>query len=315
MAYYGGVNQERPWPRVNIQVIIIAALAIMLFAIIGMQLIASGDSQEESGGFFARLFGTDRSKEAAAPVVRAAYIHDVLVPIESIKPGKKLTSTMFNVEARDVRGVERKVVHDMSEVENLYSTVLIVAGMPVMLDQVSSVAPVNAITASIPEGYRAVAIPINAETGVEGWVRPGAKVDVVWISQHRGRPLVSTIVENAEVLSAERSVERNPNPNAAGKPVPSHVTLLLSVKDAQKIQLAKTTGSLSLSLRGDEDTNQVSGTGTMTIDKLLRRTDMEAMDEVQGKVQFDGQEYNLRGGSLVVAKKDVEEAQPVNKGK
>jgi pilus assembly protein CpaB len=121
---------------------------------------------------------------------------------------------------------------------------------PLSDKMVTNVRPITAISSKIPEGYRAVTIPVDQTTGVEGWAKPGVKVDVSWTSVRDGRSLVTTIVYNAEVLSAGGSPSSNPNepPSAA-----TTVTLLVTDADAGKIHLAQTNGKVSLSLRGDND--------------------------------------------------------------
>ena len=77
-----------------------------------------------------------------------------------------------------------------------------------------------------------------------------------------------------------------------------YVTLLLSVKNAQKIQLAKkSNGSLSLSLRGQKD-EQNLGSETMAVDSLLRDSDIRNLETVEG-ITIDGKEHILQSGKLV----------------
>jgi Flp pilus assembly protein CpaB len=149
-----------------------------------------------------------------------------------------------------------------------------------------------------------VTISVNAESAVEGWVRPGVRVDLVWTTSHVGKLIATTLVENALVLSAERSVQKiaaDTRVAPAPQGLPSHVTLLVTVKDSQKIHLARRSpGSMSLSLRGDADTVERGGS-TIAIDNMLRGDDADALNALQGKIEFGGKSYVMRGGKLMQA--------------
>lgn len=244
---------------------------------------------------------------------------EVLVPVQQIEPGTSLEPTMFKKEKRPKLGLPQRVVRDFEEVKGQYSRSIIVADLPLSQEYLTQVKPANTITARIPEGYRAVTINVDIRTSVEGWARPGARVDVIWASRIRNKEAVTVIVQNAVILSAERQTEssnnqpqqagllpgRAPPPQAA---VPNTVTLLVTAKDAQKIQLASTTGSLSLSLRGDTDAGQGQASGSITIDQLI--SDNSGQDQqptgkepVEGTVRIKGpsgnyEEWVLKGGRL-----------------
>lgn len=296
MAYFGGVGSERPWPRVNPGAALLMVVAVVFI-----------------GGSSYVLLTTDVLKQAFAsqhdeikPIVETPTLvtTEVLVPNSTIRAGKRLYPEMFHREARNIQGMEGKLVNVNDDINSYFALSNIPAGTLLFKEQVSDVPPRNLITARIPEGFRAVSISVDAESGVEGWARPGAKVDVVWSTQQRGRQMVSTIVENAEVLSAARSTETTMNDNRdSSKPLPSQITLLVAVKDAQKIQLAKASGSLTLNLRGDgEEANR--GNEAITVDRLLKGSGAESNDDVQGTVQFNGKEYQVKGGKLVAPAKE-----------
>ncbi|MBX7139149.1 MAG: Flp pilus assembly protein CpaB [Oligoflexia bacterium] len=224
---------------------------------------------------------------------------DVLVPSQDIVMGTALEPTMFKREQRPQIAVDPRSVRDFEEIKGHFARSLVVAGQPLHRDMITAVRPANAITANIPDGFRAVTIRVDVRTSVEGFVQAGAKVDVNWSSTIKGRPAIKVIVQNAKVLSAERRTDvAAPN----GAPVPSTVTLLVSDKDAGKIQLASTTGTLSLSLRGDTDPGKSVMTDNVTIDDLLNGDDVPNEERTEGSVMIGGQKYKvLPGGKMVPA--------------
>lgn len=290
MAYFGGTASERPWPRIDRTAATL--LAVFLLGIVAYVALATDVLRPPPEKIVV-------IKEVAVAAEKPSSAM-ILVATDTIWPGQKITQSMLRLEDRPIIGLEEKVFKGLDQVRGAYSMTSVAANTPLLREHISFSPPANVLTARIPEGYRAVSISINAETGVEGWARPGARVDVVWTTKHRGRMIVSTIVENAQVLSAERSVEALPQGSATSTSVPAQLTLLVPLKDAQKIQLAKASGSLSLNLRGDLDVEQ-NGNGTMAVDSLLRRRDVQSMDEDQGKVRIDGRDFIMKAGELVPA--------------
>jgi pilus assembly protein CpaB len=220
-----------------------------------------------------------------------------LIATKEIGAGVKLLPSMFKLESRELGDSDQGTVKDLDEVVGRYARIDISQNTPLVRSAVSAANTESPdIGERIPTGYRAVAIPINALTGVEGWVRPGAHVDVVWSTEREKQFVVVTIVENAKVLSVERSLDTEQPSSVMTATPPSHITLIVSSADAQKIQLAKSSGSLSLSLRGVED-HIGSETGLLTSENLLLRRSVR--DEVKGKVVIDGTEYGFVHGKLI----------------
>lgn len=268
----------------------ISLVVLVLFLV--MAVILAVNSGDESG--------PDKGKVVSAPEPEMKKV-EVLIPLDDIPAGESLEPRMFRKEIRPAVDVNDRVVRAFEEIANQYARTLIVKGQPLTLDYVVSIKPTTAISAAIPPGFRAVTIRVNATSSVEGWARAGSKVDVLWASQIQGQPGVTTIVQNAKILSAERNVSPDTPPGAA---VPSTVTLLVSAEDSSKIQLASTTGSLSLSLRGDSDSGKADNPGSITIKDLYGGSDKTAnpADGDTGTVTIGGRKYRVgKNGQLLPA--------------
>ncbi len=182
---------------------------------------------------------------------------DIIVPLQSIPPGATLEPKMFHRVSKPEIVVGTDIIRDFEEVKGLFSKGMLVAGQPIHRDFLTSLQPVNALTASIPKGYRAIAIAVDATSSVEGWAQPGARVDVVWVTKDFGPQMAYVIAPNAKVLSANKKAEgaRADGKDTEGE-LPSTVTLLLSVRDAMRVRLAALNGRLALVLRGIESDNK-----------------------------------------------------------
>ena len=90
----------------------------------------------------------------------------------------------------------------------------------------------------------------------------------------------------------------------------NHITLLATIEDSQKIQLAKKSpGSLSLSLRGDGDLEML-GTESTNLEQLLK-TSTAVQDKKS--IFIDKKEYILEDGSLVSKNSLTQEKEEKNK--
>ncbi|MCO6432314.1 MAG: Flp pilus assembly protein CpaB [Deltaproteobacteria bacterium] len=190
----------------------------------------------------------------------------VLIPAQTINAGAALEPLMFRVEERPKGQVLSRVVTSFDQLRGLYAKEIIPAHHPLHLDYTTSVKPVNVVTEAIPDGYRGVTIRVDERSGIEGWARPGSRVDVAWTTQVRGKAAIAVIVQNSLVISAGRNVNGD---YPADAPAPQELTLLVTKEDARRIILAQQTGSLSLALRGMFDGGKGSTNSILTTDDLL----------------------------------------------
>ena len=106
---------------------------------------------------------------------------------------------------------------------------------------------------------RAVTVPVNASTGVAGFVFPGDHVDLVLTQQVEGGgdgpPLKvsETIVRNVRVLATDQRFTDKDEDGKTEVKTFSNVTLEVTPKIAEKIAVAQSLGTLSLSLRSIAD--------------------------------------------------------------
>ena len=150
---------------------------------------------------------------------------------------------------------------DMTKLVGTVVRTAITAGQP--LTRGSLVGPQDRgfLAAALGPGMRAVTMPISNTSAVAGFVFPGDRVDVVLTQEVQGGgdgpPLKvsETIVRNLRVLATDNRVESSKGED--GKPVVvpvSTVTLETTPRIAEKIAVAQTFGSMSLSLRPLADT-------------------------------------------------------------
>ncbi len=238
---------------------------------------------------------------SAAPVVE---LIDCLVATEKIEAGTPLDPTRFKKETRPVISSSSEVVTSFDKLRGAYAASFIAAGQPLLVDYLTTKAPVNEIQANIAEGLRAVAVSVDDVSNVEGWVRAGAKVDVLLASELNGKPVITLLAQNAKVLSAGKVGDEPSNARGTHH---TTITIMVTVEEATKIQLASSSGVMSLSLRGDEDTVESLDNQTVTLDTVfgLATPQPQAGPPREGRITFGGRNYVIVGGKLVPEDSEV----------
>jgi pilus assembly protein CpaB len=110
------------------------------------------------------------------------------------------------------------------------------------------------LSATIPDGMRAVSVSVNDVIGVAGFVVPGTMVDVLVTGASNNGNVTRTILEYVRVMAAGQKVEQD----REGKPqIVPVITLLVSPEDATALTMASTQGRIQLALRNTLDWKKV----------------------------------------------------------
>jgi pilus assembly protein CpaB len=142
------------------------------------------------------------------------------------------------------------------------------SGEPLLAAKLSAQTSVEGVASLIDQGMRAVSVQISDVTGVAGLIQANSHVDVLFTRPGNiEEAATSTILQNVKVLSVGKlpATGQTADPKAPRAPV---VTLVLSPEAAQKLELAKSEGKISLSLRNPLDHAQAASAGPVTTDAL-----------------------------------------------
>ena len=135
----------------------------------------------------------------------------------------------------------------------------ITAGQPITKGSLVKPGDRGFLAAALGPGMRAVTVPVSALTGVAGFVFPGDRVDLVLtqnVAGPGGPPLKvsETIIRNLRVLATDQRSTNVADKN--GKTVVRKyklVTMEATPRIAEKITVAQSIGTISLSLRSLAD--------------------------------------------------------------
>jgi len=139
---------------------------------------------------------------------------------------------------------------------------------PVLLSKLSARTSTEGVSSTIEPGYRAVSVQISDVSGVAGLIQHDSRVDVMFTRPGNMAEATTTmILQNVKVLSTGHQVTSGQAVDTRTPRSPV-VTLVLAPADAQKLELAKNQGRISLSLRNPLDTSEVQAPGPITAEAL-----------------------------------------------
>jgi pilus assembly protein CpaB len=149
-----------------------------------------------------------------------------------------------------------------ADVQKLLGTVVryqVTAGQPLTRGALVGPNDRGFLAAALGPGMRAVTVPVNASTGVAGFVFPGDHVDLVLTQAVQGGgdgpPLKvsETIVRNVRVLATDQRIDSKDKDGKTEVKTFSNVTVEVTPRIAEKVSVAQSLGTLSLSLRSIAD--------------------------------------------------------------
>ncbi|SDE56702.1 Flp pilus assembly protein CpaB [Rhodospira trueperi] len=222
----------------------------------------AADSQEQLPVFTGqRVLVADANIDPGSPL-RSSVLRWQPWPAEDILPSYKVIG--------DVEGLSEQAVFDQrtrleAEMTGKIARRAIAAGEPITDKTVFTREDANFMAGALNPGMRAVAIPVDEESGAAGFILPGDLVDVILThdlqkSMPRGsgdsrsnapvsRYLSETILESLRVLAVDQMVM-----DEDGEPqLVDTVTVEVTAREAEVINLAKEMGSMTLTLRALTD--------------------------------------------------------------
>lgn len=153
------------------------------------------------------------------------------------------------------------------EIKDLHERVVksgVMRGEAILEGKLAPAGTQGGLSAVIAEGKRAMTVRVNDVVGVAGFALPGNYVDVMVNAKQdkdgkgeEGRQISKTVLEHVLVLAVAQEAGRDDT-----KPkVVNAVTLELTLEDSEKLDLARSVGTLSLVLRNQVDNEKVKTAG------------------------------------------------------
>ena len=216
----------------------------------------------------------------AAVVFAARWLHNqptdasghILVAATDINLGQRLTPEMFKLAEWPTRSVPRGAFTDPQQISGRVLKTSLLTGEPVSEAKLAPAGTLGGLSALIAEGKRAITVRVNDVIGVAGFALPGNYVDIIVSTQKdplpgsdmREQSISKIVLERILVLAVAQEVNRDET-----KPkVVNAVTLEVTPEQAEKLDLARSVGTLSLALRNQVDPQSASTEGATKLTLL-----------------------------------------------
>jgi pilus assembly protein CpaB len=204
---------------------------------------------------YANAWIGQRAKVSANKVVVAAV---------DIPAGGRIAPEMLTTLDWPSASLPQGSITDAAALKERVVKMDVVRGEAIIEGKLAPIGTKGGLSAVIAEGKRAMTVRVNDVVGVAGFALPGNYVDILVHTEQEGtgkdsksKPISKTVLEHVLVLAVAQEASRDDT-----KPkVVSAVTLELSLADAEKLDLARSIGTLSLALRNQTDPEKVSTDG------------------------------------------------------
>jgi pilus assembly protein CpaB len=182
----------------------------------------------------------------------------VVVAVMDIELGSRLTPQMLTTVDWPSGSVPQGAFADLKDLPDRVVKTSIQRGEAILNAKLAPVGTQGGLSAVITDGKRAMTVRVNDVVGVAGFALPGNYVDVMVNAQQdkegdksnaEKQQISKTVLEHVLVLAVAQEAGRDDT-----KPkVVNAVTLELTLEDAEKLDLARNIGTLSLVLRNQAD--------------------------------------------------------------
>lgn len=192
----------------------------------------------------------------------------VVVAAADIDLGTQLTPQLLQVVDWPKESVPKGAYSDMSQLlekQGQPARVLrnsVVKGEPIVETRLAPPGATGGLASIIDKGKRAMTVSVNEIVGVAGFALPGNYVDIIVSTQddkakEASKQISKIVLEQVLVLAVAQEAKQGET-----KPrVVNAVTLEVTPEQAEKIDLARSVGSLTLVLRPQVDKADVVTTG------------------------------------------------------
>ncbi len=188
----------------------------------------------------------------------------VAVAATDISLGQRLTPELVQMVDWPTGSMPPGAVKKPAELDGRVLRTNVMRGEPVLESKLAPVGTKGGLSAVIGEGKRAITVRVNDVIGVAGFALPGNYVDIIVNTQResgdaraRDKNISKIVLERILVLAVAQEVSRDET-----KPkVVNAVTLEVTPDQAEKIDLARSVGTLSLVLRNQVDPQAVETAG------------------------------------------------------
>jgi pilus assembly protein CpaB len=192
----------------------------------------------------------------------------VAVAVDDINLGQPLNPNLIRIVNWPTGSVPPGSFTDAKELDGRVVKTSLARGEPVLEQKLAPVGTKGGLSAVIDKGDRAITVRVNDVIGVAGFALPGNYVDVIVNTQQANtgndQSISKIVLERILVLAVAQQVSRDDTQPK----VVNAVTLEVTPDQAEKLDLARSVGTLSLVLRNQVDDDKLKSAGATKLTLL-----------------------------------------------
>ena len=255
---------------------------------------------------------------AATPQVGAAQAEAPKGPKVLVAQRALPVGTIITADSISFQQWPKDLVQDAyfidgeADMTKLLGTVVrfpVTAGEPVTQGTLVSPGDRGFLAAALGPGMRAVTITVSQKSGVAGFVFPGDHIDLVLTQLVKGAGdeasqlrTAETILRNIRVLATDQSTETESENGKSIVKTARTVTLEVTPRIGEKIAVAETIGTLSVSLRSIADNQseleRAIASGTVKVPEGASKEEEEKLLNQAINRPLDGATSFVTGGDV-----------------
>lgn len=190
----------------------------------------------------------------------------IVVAAVDVQLGSRLNGQMLKLADWPAGSVPPGSFTDPKPLEDRVVTTSVLRGEPLLASKLAPIGTQGGLSAVIHPGDRAITVRVNDVIGVAGFALPGNYVDILVSTEKASdyanrdaRQISKIVLQHILVLAVAQQSSRD-----STKPrVVNAVTLEVTPEQAEKIDLARSIGKLSLVLRNQMDESRTDVAGVM----------------------------------------------------
>ncbi|MEM9425194.1 MAG: Flp pilus assembly protein CpaB [Pseudomonadota bacterium] len=204
------------------------------------------------------FFAQQQLQLAEAEAAKSAIVptSDVMVVNKQMRYGQRLTTKDVKIVRWPTAAVPSGAFTSVEELfpdgnEELRSILRTMEADEAILSmKVTEPGQDAGVSSRLSSGKRAFTVRTDVSTGVSGFLRPGDRVDVYWTGKKQGVGVTQLIQSAVRIIAINQSADEDNNSPVVARTV----TVEVNPTEVAKLAQAQSTGRLSLSLLGADET-------------------------------------------------------------
>ncbi len=217
-------------------------------------------------GLIASL-GINQVMSKGSPVAApSGETEPILVALEDIPANELLTPKLFKLEQWPKDKIQEGALRKIEEADNRRTRQRLFKGEPLLDKKLLSKGEAGErATDHIPQGFRVVAVRVDAESTGGFLIKPGDRVDLlVYVKKNEAnnihRTFTKTFLQDVKVFATDSMIKEGDDEGGKTSSFKT-VSLLLKPEDIELVALAQSTGDITLSLRSPQEEGLVTTKG------------------------------------------------------